>query len=258
MRRRRRCNVASAVSRRCPAPAIPRGEERTGSHPASFSQQRLWFVDQLVPGTAAYNLGVSVELTGRLDTSALLRSITELTRRHDVLRTTFRQNGDAIEQVVAPAPPEDEPLATIVDLTHLAADARRAERERLARTDLTRGFDLTAGPLFRATLVAVDECTHDLHLTMHHIVSDGWSMGVLVRELATLYEAYARGEPSPLAELGLQYADVARWQRERLRGEVLAEQLAYWTRHLAGAPAVLPLPQARAAAGGADLRAGGA
>ncbi len=210
--------------------------------PLSFAQQRLWFLDQLEPGTALYNIPANLRLTGDLDVPALERTLTEVVRRHEALRTVFRAFGEAPRQVVLPPAPVPLPLE---DLSALGGDARgEALRERI-RAEAARPFDLEAGPLFRAMLVRTGPREHVLVTGMHHIVSDGWSLGVLVREIGALYDAFSRGLPSPLPELPLQYADVALWQRENLEGEALEQQVAYWREQLAGAPTVLDLPTDR-------------
>jgi amino acid adenylation domain-containing protein len=207
--------------------------------PLSFAQRRLWFIDQLEPGSAFYNVPLAVRLTGRLDAQALGRTLTEVVRRHEVLRTTFANvDGEPVQVIHPPAPVRLE----VEDLSGVEGQAREAEAMRLAAAEARLPFDLSTGPLLRARLLRLDEEEHVCLLTLHHIVSDGWSMGVLVREVAALYEAYSRGEGSPLAELAIQYADFAVWQREWLRGEVLERQLNYWRGQLAGAPPVLELP----------------
>src|SRR5215207_82440 len=193
--------------------------------PTSFAQQRLWFLDQLEPGTAAYNIPAAVRLHGALDVAAFGRALTEIVRRHEALRTTFAVRDGQPVQLIHPAGPLELP---VTDLGHLGAELREAEARRLAAEEARRPFDLAAGPLLRVQLLRLADDEHVALLTMHHIVSDGWSMGVLVREVAALYEAFAAGRPSPLAELPVQYADYAAWQRERLQGEVLDRQLAYW------------------------------
>nr|WP_301542280.1 non-ribosomal peptide synthetase [Pyxidicoccus fallax] len=232
----RRVDEALAAGQLAGLPA-PRPVPREAALPLSFAQQRLWFLDQLQPGAATYNIPVALRLEGPLDTAALERAFTEVVRRHESLRTTFADEGGAPIQVIhAPAP---LPLP-LVDLS--AHEDGESEALRLARQETTRPFDLAAGPLLRARLLKLGDTRHVLLLTMHHIVSDGWSMGVLVREMAALYEAFRAGQPSPLPELPLQYADVAVWQREWLRGEVLEAQLAWWRKHLEGAPHALELP----------------
>lgn len=207
--------------------------------PLSFAQQRLWFIDQLEPGSTLYTIRAAVRLSGHLDVGALERTLTEIVRRHESLRTTFTTIAGEPMQVVN----DPTPLALpIHDLQQLEPSAREAEAARLVAEDSQRPFDLSRGPLLRASLIRLREREHVVLLAMHHIISDGWSMGVLVREVATLYAVYVEGQSSPLPELQVQYADYATWQREWLQGEVLERQLDYWREQLAGAPPVLSLP----------------
>jgi non-ribosomal peptide synthetase component F/acyl carrier protein len=206
--------------------------------PLSFAQQRLWFLDQLEPGTKIYNIPLAVRLYGSLDVTSLRRALDEIVRRHESLRTIFRASGGRAVQVIMPA--EAVPLP-IKDLGALSEEEREAEAWRLSKEEAHRPFDLVKGPLLRAGLLRLDETTHIVLLTMHHIISDGWSEGVLVKEVVALYDAFTDGRPSPLPELPIQYADYAYWQREWLRGEVLESQLAYWKNQLADAPTVLKL-----------------
>ncbi|HEV2764734.1 MAG TPA: condensation domain-containing protein, partial [Pyrinomonadaceae bacterium] len=222
-------------------PAIRRAP-RDAALPLSFAQQRLWFLDQLEPGNPFYNSPSAIRLTGRLDARALARSLSELVRRHEVLRTSFVEADGQPAQVVAPAAPVALP---VVELGGVGAGEREAAVLRLADEEARRPFDLSQGPLLRTTLVRLGEDEHVLLITMHHIVSDGWSVGVLIRELSALYEAFSRGEELPLEELPVQYADYAAWQREYLSGETLERQLAYWRERLTGAPALLTLPTDR-------------
>ncbi|MET0623242.1 MAG: amino acid adenylation domain-containing protein, partial [Pyrinomonadaceae bacterium] len=214
---------------------------RGGDLPLSFAQQRLWFVQQMEPESAAYNMPVALRMAGRFDAGAMAAALGEVVRRHEALRTTFEQQGERPVQVIHEPRAFDLP---VVDLSTLP----EAERERRLRAALTeealRPFDLERGPLLRAGVVRLGEEEHVLHATMHHIVSDGWSMGVLVREVGTLYAAFSEGRESPLAELPVQYADYAAWQRAWLQGEVLERQLTYWREQLTGA-AVLELPTDR-------------
>ena len=174
--------------------------------PLSFAQQRLWFLDQLEPGSPLYNISLAVRLAGRLDASALARALSEVARRHEALRTTFSDEGGRPVQVIhAPAP---VPLP-VTDLTALDGAEQGSEARRVVNEEAGRPFDLSAGPLLRARLVKLGEQEHVLILVMHHIVSDGWSSGVLVREVTALYAAYSAGQESPLAELPIQYADYA-------------------------------------------------
>ncbi|HEX2079711.1 MAG TPA: condensation domain-containing protein, partial [Longimicrobium sp.] len=235
--------------RRAGAPALPPvvPTERTGPLPLSFAQERLWFLHQMEPEGAGYNMPWPGRLRGCLDARALERALGELVRRHEALRTTFRPVEQGAVQIVHPPAPAPLP---VLDLTGLAPQAREHEARRLAREDAARPFDLERGPLLRATLTRLSDEEHVLLLCMHHVVSDGWSMGVLFRELFTLYEALSRPSgaarpASPLPPLAVQYADFAVWQRSWLRGEVLRRQLDWWRERLGGAPPALELPTDR-------------
>jgi len=203
----------------------------------SFPQQRLWFVDQLEGGSAQYNIPSALRLKGRLDRDALQHALDTIVERHEVLRTTYRADNDAAFQVVRPFRPV--PIR-IVDLTG-AADCK-ADVHALAREEASATFDLAEDLMLRATLLVVSEQEHVLLFTMHHIASDGWSMGVLVKEFVTLYGSYSQGGANPLPPLPLQYADYAHWQRERLQGEGLRRQLDYWKNRLDGIPQLHSLP----------------
>ncbi|HEU4754210.1 MAG TPA: condensation domain-containing protein, partial [Armatimonadota bacterium] len=218
-------------------PVVP--VERTAPLPLSFAQERLWFLDRLEPGSATYNILAAWRLGGALDERALERSLGEIVRRHEALRTTFTEVDGSPVQVIAPSGAFALPVE---DLSALSGADREAALRRRAGDEARRAFDLSAGPLFRAALLCLGEEEHVLLLSMHHIVSDGWSMGVFFRELSALYAAYREGRESPLPELAVQYADYAVWQREQLAGEVLDRQLAYWRERLADAPALLELP----------------
>jgi amino acid adenylation domain-containing protein len=224
------------------AAGIPRRSDPAAAALLSSAQERLWFVEQLAPGSAAYNVPGPVRLRGRLAIPALARSLAEVVRRHDALRTTFEGDGEEARQVVGPAGPRRLP---VLDLTALPAGSREAEALRQVRVDARRPFSLRRGPLFRFGLVRLAAEDHVLLATFHHVVSDGWSLGVLVRELSALYPAYLRGEPSPLPQLPIQYPDFAAWQRRWLGGEEPAEHLEAWRRLLDGAPQTLDLPSDR-------------
>ena len=212
---------------------------RGGDLPLSYPQQRLWLVDQLHPGDTAYSVAFAVELTGSLDVPALGVTFDRLVERHEVLRTTFRLAGDRPVQVIHPRRLGGLPL---VDLGALPAARREAEAHRLAHADRQRPFDLSTGPLFRSTLLHLDEGRHVVLLTLHHIISDGWSTGILIRDVGALYRATVnRGEPE-LPPLTVQYADFAAWQQRWMAGEVLEAELDFWRRYLAGLPAALRLP----------------
>ncbi len=225
-------------------PSEPAGDEmpETAHAPLSFSQQRLWFLDQLDPGSAEYNIAGATQLTGQLDVDAMKRAIAEIVRRHGSLRTVFAALDGAPVQVIGPPGPAMLPL-------HDLRDVPRVEREsrlrRLLQDEARRPFDLKQGPLFRATLYRTDDEEHLLMATTHHIVADGWSSGVFVRELCALYEAFVAGDSSPLAPLPIQFADFARWEQKRLQGETMEQELTYWTRRLEGYPPFLELPTDR-------------
>ena len=216
--------------------------ERYGGVELSFAQQRLWFLDQLQPRSSLYNMPVALRLSGALDLSALSSTLTEVVRRHESLRTRFVVSAGLPLQVVDEPAPAPLPLA---DLSALPAPAAEQTARRLLADESRRPFDLERGPLFRALLLRLTPTEHLALFTMHHITSDGWSMGVLVREVAALYAAFVKGETSPLPELRIQYADFAAWQRRRLQGELLDEALRYWRAQLEGVPAVLELPADR-------------
>ena len=211
--------------------------------PLSYAQQRLWFLDQLAPGSAFYTMPIALRLRMELDVNAMERTINEIVRRHDVLRTTFQTRQGGPVQVIAPT--LQVPLSE-TDLQHLPVEEREQEAQRLATAEARRPFDLSRGPLIRAALVHLNPRDHVLLLTLHHIISDGWSLGVLFDELSVLYEAFACGRPSPLFELTTQFAQFAIWQRRSLTGPLLDEQLDYWRDQLADLPElVLPTDRPR-------------
>ncbi|HSK79159.1 MAG TPA: amino acid adenylation domain-containing protein [Thermoanaerobaculia bacterium] len=220
-----------------PSPILPVPRDR--GLPLSFAQQRLWFLDRLAPDNPFYNMYGAVRLTGALDLDALRGAFREIIRRHEALRTTFHPGDGGPVQVIAPPPAIDVPL---IDLEGLADDVRRHELARLSNDEARRPFNLARGPLVRAALLRIAAQEHTLLVNLHHIISDGWSMGILFHELATLYGAFCQGAPSPLPELPIQYADFAVWQREWLSGERLAAELDYWRRQLAGIPESLEMP----------------
>ena len=224
------------------SPPDPAASGEVYVFPASFAQQRLWFLERLEPGQAVYNMPRAMRLRGRLDVRALRGALQEIVRRHEALRTVFRARDAVPLQVVLPPGPLHLPLH---DLSALPGPGREDALREMVRDEERRPFDLAAGPLFRATLVRLGEEEHALLWSMHHIVGDGWSLGVFHRELEALYGAFTRGEPSPLQELPVQYADYTLWQLEHLKGEVLQRQLSYWSERLAGAPALLELPTDR-------------
>ncbi|HSF43791.1 MAG TPA: non-ribosomal peptide synthase/polyketide synthase [Thermoanaerobaculia bacterium] len=221
-------------------PLVPVPRERP--LPLSFAQQRLWFIDQIEPGNPAYNIPGAVRLSGPLDFAALAASLGGVTARHESLRTTFPASPDGVVQHIAPPSP---PALPLIDLSALPATVRESAALRVLRGELLRPFDLARGPLLRARLLRLGDEEHWMVLTLHHIVSDGWSMGVLVREVAAFYAAALEGGTPGLPGLPVQYADFAVWQRGWLSGPVLDEQIAYWRERLSGAPLVLDLPADR-------------
>ena len=207
--------------------------------PTSYTQEGVWFLHQMEPESAAYNLQVAIRKEGWVDVELIQRSLNVIVQRHEVLRTSFRMINEQPMQVIAsslflPLP--------VVDLRKNTEDERKTVVLQLAREELRQPFDLIQGPLIRAKLLWLDEDEYLLLLTMHHLISDGWSMDVLFQELVTLYEAFSSGQPAPLPELPIQYGDFAVWQREMLQGNILAEHLAYWKKQLSGRPSALELP----------------
>lgn len=217
--------------------------DRNQPLPLSFAQQRLWFLSQLAPDSGLYNLSVHVKLTGAFNLSALEQSVNEVVRRHEALRTSFVAVEGQPVQVINPALTLTVP---VVDLRSLSPAEQDVAIRQLVSEEDQKPFDLTCCPLLRVTVLRLNATEHILLLTMHHIISDGWSMGALLRELVTLYEAFCAGQPSPLPDLPIQYADFAMWQRQWLQGDVLDAQLNYWKQQLLGGnlpPLQLPTKQ---------------
>lgn len=215
---------------------------RDGELPLSFAQQRLWYLDRLNPGNSAYNCCTVLRVTGPLNVPALEQAINEIIHRHEAVRTTFPEVKGWPAQVILPV--QRIPFV-VTDLSALPKTKAEAAQQQLVRADVERSFDLSRGPLIRASVRRMDKEEHLVQMTMHHIVSDGWSLSILCREVSALYEAFAAGNPTPLPDLPIQYVDFAVWQREYLQGETLAQQLSYWKKQLAGAPPVLELPSDR-------------
>ena len=218
---------------------VPRPNASEAELPVSFSQRGLWLADRLSPGTALYNTPFRLSLAGPLDVPSLGRALTEIVRRHEPLRTTFRARDNGPVQVVHPAAPVPLP---VVDLSGLPAVVRAREAERIAAGEARRPFDLEQGPVLRLALLCLGEGEHALLALLHHIVSDDWSVWVFVSELSALYAAFSRGLPSPLPELPVRYGDFALWQRRRLEGEGIDGQLAWWRERLRTPLPVLDLP----------------
>ena len=222
-------------------PLVPAG--RGPTIPLSFVQQRLWFLDQLDPLNAVYNVPYIVRLSGALNVPALEASLNEIVRRHEALRTRFEAVDGEPSQVIEAARHFALPVIQLAD--SVPEEGREAEARRLAKNEAALPFNLRLGPLLRACLIRLSEHDHVLVVTVHHIVSDGWSLTILRRELAALYQAFVHEKPSPLEELPVQYADYTIWQRQVLSGEQLEKQLNYWKAQLQGAPAILELPTDR-------------
>ena len=221
---------ASDQTRAVGEPIRPRPRE--GDVPLSFAQERLWFIEQLQPGGVGYNMAAALRIQGALRIEILERTINEIMRRHEVLRTTFQPaaKGGTIQVIHR----HEGYVLPVLDLHGLSEEERARCVKQLIEEERLRPFDLSCGPLVRVQLLRLGEQDYVLSYTLHHIVSDGWSMAVLARELGTLYEAFAEGKRSPLPELPVQYADFAVWQRGWLRGEVLEKQVSYWKEQLAG------------------------
>jgi amino acid adenylation domain-containing protein len=212
--------------------------------PLSFAQQQLWFLDQLAPGSALYNISTAVRLRGRLDRQALERALAVIVSRQEPLRTRFVAVEGSPSQVID-EPGQAKTQLPILDLSTLPAESRLAEAQRRLRQEAQRPFDLAHDLMLRTALLRLDDTDHVLSITAHHIAADGWSLGVFFRELEAAYDAFSRGHAPSLPELPVQYADFAAWQQEKMRGELHEAQLAYWTRQLSGAPALLELPADR-------------
>jgi acyl carrier protein len=222
------------------SPVLP--VSRQGHLPLSFAQQRLWFLDQLEPDNFLYNVPRAFRMSGDLNVEALRQAFEAIVARHEVLRTTFAMVDGNPVQVIAPS--LSVPLP-IVELSQLAEGEREAKARQLVIEEAQRPFDLQRGPLLRTSLLRLSEEEHVLLLTTHHIVSDGWSAGILFRELRALYEGFSTDKPLSLPELSIQYVDYAVWQRQWLQGEVLERQLSYWQEQLGGDLPVLELPTDR-------------
>ncbi|NTW01790.1 MAG: amino acid adenylation domain-containing protein, partial [Oscillochloris sp.] len=216
--------------------------------PLSFAQQRLWFLDQLEPGSPLYNIPSARRLHGPLRADLLEQSINAILRRHEVLRTTFAAQDGRARQVIGT--PDTRITLRRIDLTALSAETKLIEANRLSAVEARQPFDLSTGPLLRVSLLRLAADDHVMLLTMHHIIADGWSIGVIIRELGALYTAFLHGQPDPLSDLPVQYADVAAWQRAWVASPAMTEQLDYWKYRLGGPsgrnlPALIELPTDR-------------
>jgi acyl carrier protein len=232
----------SRVNTSVPEPLRLKPVPRNRLLPLSFAQQRLWLLDRIDPGSPLYNVPRALRLVGDLDVDALSRSLSEIVRRHEALRTTFPTVDEQPVQLIA----EPHPIKLrMFDLSNLQTENQEEEAAKWMRNEVLMPFDLQVEWPFRAALLRLKDNEHLLLVVVHHIASDGWSSGVLVRELSILYEAFLESRPSPLSDLPLQYADFACWQRQWLQGEVLDKQLGYWKKQLAGEIPHLELPTDR-------------
>ncbi|HYP53657.1 MAG TPA: MupA/Atu3671 family FMN-dependent luciferase-like monooxygenase, partial [Pyrinomonadaceae bacterium] len=233
--------AAMRAGRGVESPPLVRAS-REGEIPLSFGQQRLWFIDQFDRGNALYNVPMAIRLSGDLNVAALEQSLNEIVRRHEILRTTYRESSGRPVQVISPTLTLALPLS---DLSNLDAAERDREARRITDEEAKRPFDLAAGPVLRARLLRLSRTEHVVLVTTHHIVNDAWTKNIFVAEVAEIYKAFAAERPSPLAELPIQYADYAAWQRGWLQGAALQAQVDYWKTRLGGAPPLLELPTDR-------------
>ncbi|MBK8257158.1 MAG: hypothetical protein IPK82_31360 [Polyangiaceae bacterium] len=235
--------VSGSPSDRPVAPDVSEGhDDDVFAFPASFAQQRLWFLDQVDPGTAVYNIPQAFHLTGPVDIPQLGTSLQAVVDRHESLRTTFGQKDGAPLQLVSASVRLDLP---VVDLRHLPKRERLPEAQRLADQEAREPFHLHKGPLIRASIIVLGEAEHVLLMNVHHIVCDGWSLALLFQELSELYRAGVENREPALPDIPIQYPDYTLWQRDHLQGEELDKQLAFWRERLAGELAVLELPSDR-------------
>src|SRR5436305_2261622 len=208
--------------------------------PLSWSQRRLWFLDRLQPGSDFYNIALACDLHGDLNVPALERSLQEIIRRHGALRTRFVvEDGEPVQKVEASI----EFRLQLLDLSNqVDVESRRKRARQIVNRESAKPFDLESIPLLRGALVRLGDREHILALSIHHIVVDEWSMGILQQEMALLYAAYVQGQEPPLKEMPIQYADYTMWQAQWFKGEVFVRQMEYWKKQLAGMPEVLELP----------------
>ena len=220
------------------APAKIQVIPRNTNLPLSFGQERLWFLDQL-EGTQAYNEHGGIRIIGKLDVASIQSAFTEVVQRHEVLRTTFQVvNGQPMQAIA----PEAKAELKQIDWQHLTEAEQENQLQHYAKEQALMGFNLTEGPLIGGTLIRLAAEEWVLLIVMHHIICDYWSVGIFTQEISTIYQSFTQGQPSPLPELPIQYADYTHWQRQRLTGELLESQIAYWTKHLEGVPSLLQLP----------------
>ncbi len=225
-----------------PSVSVTQVQKTTSVHPLSFGQQSLWFLNQLAPDTPAYNIPIVIHLQGQLNVAVLSQSLNEIIRRHQVLRTNFVLREGEPVGVIKPAEPLTLPVH---DLREFSESERTKEIQRLATDIASQPFDLSSQPLLRGLLLRLTQQEYELLLVLHHIIADGWSIGVLIKELAAVYEAFSSGKPSPLPELPIQYVDFVYWQRQYLQSTRIQTLLTYWKQQLGGKLPVLNLPTDR-------------
>lgn len=213
--------------------------DRSQALPLSFAQHRLWFLDQLDPGNTAYNMPAALRLTGKLNIKVVEKCFSEIIRRHETLRSNFISKDGIAELIIHPA---QIFTLSVEDWSSISADCQKNKLEHEISADADSVFNLASDPLFKYRIIKLNESKHVLLINMHHIVSDGWSLGILINEFVNLYRSFSQGLPSPLAELKIQYADFALWQRDLMQGEERQRLLNYWLQKLRGAPDVLRLP----------------
>jgi len=232
-------NLTAEEKRALLARLLQQKAAKSATFPLSFAQERLWFLNQLDPNNTAYNLRRVIRICGNLDVNALQQSLQTIVNRHELLRTRFVREKGSPMQVIAENMPVVMP---VINLSEHPAATREAEAWRLAVETAQQPFDLAQGPLFRTALLRLGDNDHIFILIMHHIIADDWSHGVLFQELSLLYESFSAGEPMPLPQLPIQYADYAAWQRQWLQGEIAERQLSYWKEQLSEIPAIHELP----------------
>jgi amino acid adenylation domain-containing protein len=232
-------NLSPAEKRALLAQLLAKKARESKTAPASFSQERMWLLQQMNPASAMLNLSLTLRLRGQLDRGALERALHEMVRRHETLRTAFTAVEGQPAQLILPQ--IDLPLR-VIDLRETAEAERHPACQSLLTEATLQPFDLTQAPLLRILLVQTAATDFTLHLVLHHTICDGWSMTLVARELSVLYGAFVSGQPAPLPDLPIQYSDFSRWQREQLAGSLLQDQVAYWHQQLRGSPPVLELP----------------
>ncbi|MEK9138932.1 MAG: condensation domain-containing protein, partial [Bacteroidota bacterium] len=222
-------NLTIEEKRELLARVLKKKAHQPASAPLSVYQRRLWFLDQFDPGNAVYNTGKAIRIRGKISIDTAERALNEIIRRHESLRTTFRIDNGEPAQVISPPFPLH---INLLDIERLSDTPEAASIEKTVVEELQRPFDISTGPLLRTALLRLGEEEHIAVMAMHHIISDGWSVGVLVREFVVLYDCFSHGRPSPLPELPIQYRDYASWQERTFQDKALPDRVSFWTQHL--------------------------